>query len=108
MVPHPEAGATLGLAASRGPCLPFPNSEPAASVPPLTLEQYASFRARLSVEGEDNARTWAEFGVTSRVVKDALQAQFAARFRQDPEAQGRFIDLLQRAVTELRGLPATR
>jgi hypothetical protein len=75
---------------------------PAEPVPPLTLEQYAQFRARLMVDGEDDPQTWKAFGVSSKADKEALQARFAAQFRQDPAAQARFVELIPRLVGELR------
>ena len=60
------------------------------------------------MKGEDDAATWREFGVTSRSAKEALQARFAARFRQDSAAQARFVDLVRGLVSDLRAQSAKR
>ena len=82
--------------ADRGPVLPFD------AAPALNLEDYARFRARLAVRGEDDRETLRYYGVPSPLIKEALQEKFAARFRQDPEAQRCFVELVQRFVAELR------
>ncbi len=81
--------------------LPFAQGA-AGEAPALTLEEYASLRASLTVNGEEDAATWKQFGIVSQAMKEALQARFAARFRDDAEARDRFVALLQRMVGELR------
>jgi len=76
--------------------------------PQLTLEQYAILRAQLAVKGEDDPETLRLFGITSRSAKEALQARFAERFRQDGAAQARFVDLVRALTTELRGQASPR
>jgi hypothetical protein len=71
-------------------------------VPELTIEQYALFRARLSLDGEESSGAWKDFGVDSVAAKEALQARFSLLFRKDPVAQSRFIDLLRRMEADLR------
>ncbi len=78
---------------------------PAASsqvAPELTLEQYALFRARLSLDGEESPGAWKDFGVESVAAKEALQARFSMLFRKDPVVQARFIDLLRTMEADLR------
>jgi len=77
----------------------------AVEPPPLTVEDYASLRASLTVKGEDDAETWKRFGIASPAMKEALQVRFAAKFRDDPESRDRFVALLQRLVSELRAKP---
>lgn len=105
--PAEFSGTSLSVELPLGAALPFdpsPGADPSQPgvVPLLTLEQYAKLRARLMVEGEDDQQVWKEFGVTSRTVKEALQARFAAQFRSDPAAQSRFVELIPRLVSELR------
>jgi hypothetical protein len=112
--PHPrrarppaELSGTLdAVDAPRGPALPFAGTPPgdqtppAPGVPDLTVDQYALLRAHLALKGEEDAETWHDFGISSLAVKEALQAHFAARFRQDPAAQARFVELVQRYQNE--------
>jgi hypothetical protein len=114
----PDVGATgeetmplVALSAGDGPELPFANTGEgeaesngrSGGVSALSLEQYATFRARLAVEGEDSADVWRDFGITSRADKEALQARFAAHFRGDPGAQAWFVERLRLTVSKLRG-----
>jgi len=87
------------------PVLPFAKSTP-DEPPDLTLDAYAALRAKLTVKGEGDPGTWREFGIASHAMKEALQARFAARFRDDPEARDRFVALVQGMVSELRKTPA--
>ncbi len=80
----------------RGPVLPF------NAAPDLNLEDYARFRARLAVKGENDPETLRYYGIPTALIKEALQERFAIRFRQDPEAQRRFVELVQKFVAELR------
>jgi hypothetical protein len=95
------SGTAPVLDIPRGPALPFTAS---ASVEPpeLTVEQYAAFRARLALRGEDDVETWREFGVPSRAAKEVLQARFAVRFRTDSAAQARFVELVRNLAAHLR------
>jgi hypothetical protein len=83
-----------------GPALPFAMG--ACEPPALTLEEYATLRAHLIVKGEEDPETWKQFGIASPAIKEALQTRFATRFREDREAQGRFVELVRRMVEELR------
>jgi hypothetical protein len=79
----------------------------------MTVEAYARLRASLTVNGEQHAPTWSEFGISSQQDKDALQQRFAAVFRGDPEVQARFVELVRQLVTRLMtpvvgGVPAGR
>jgi hypothetical protein len=100
--PAELTGTADGVELPQGPALPFVPCEARHAAPELTLEQYADLRARLSVRGEEDAETWTAFGVTSRTVKEALQAGFAARFREDPGTQARFVELVQARSAALR------
>ena len=100
--PSQLTGTVDGGDAPQGPVLPFGPSAAPPEGPELTLEQYAHLRAQLTVRGEEDAVTWGQFGIDSRAVKEALQARFAARFREDPAAQARFVDLVQWRLAELR------
>jgi hypothetical protein len=83
------------------PVLPF--AQKAAGEPPsLTLEEYASLRANLMVKGEEDPGTWKRFGIASQAMKEALQVRFASRFRDDPGARVRFLELVERLMNELR------
>lgn len=102
-------GTSLAMDIPRGPGLPFsagPKPPPAPrvvqSAPDLTVEQYAMFRARLTVRGEADRATRQEFGVTSDAVKSAIQARFAALFREQPAEQERFLELVRQLTSELR------
>jgi hypothetical protein len=95
-LPFGQVGATGGGPDVRRPQDALP------AVTDLSLEQYATFRAQLSIKGEEDAAVWEEFGVTSAVVKEALQARFAAQFRRDPASQAYFVDLVRVLVREIR------
>jgi len=115
-LPYLVTKAKLALAARAAPLpgvqvappvgpLPGARMPPGASplvVPDLSLADYSAFRAHLMVRGEEDPATWKQFGVTSPAVKQALQDHFAARFRQDPAAQTRFVDRMKTLVAELR------
>jgi len=96
----PQAVAVLSVA-PKGTATP-PDVAPFDAAPALELEDYARFRARLAVRGEDDVETLRNYGVHSPSIKEALREKFAARFRQDPEAQQQFVALVQRFVAELR------
>ncbi len=103
--PPAELSGTIDVASLPLPtalAMPFTPPEAAPSAPELTLEQYAHLRAQLAVRGEEDAETLRQFGVGSRAAKEALQARFAAQFRNDPTAQARFVQLVQQRVAELR------
>lgn len=113
--PEHLSGTALSVEVPRGAALPFARSKDVAArpadalaVPVMSVEGYALFRARLSVRGENDPETLREYGVTSKEVKDALQGRFAARFKEDPDAQSRFIELFRGLVSELRGQAAQR
>jgi Pentapeptide repeats (8 copies) len=95
------SGTVSALDPPVGPALPFDRSA-SSEPPPMTLEEYATLRAHLTVQGEEDPAIWKQFGIASRAIKEALQARFAARFREDPDAQARFVELVRRMVDELR------
>jgi hypothetical protein len=68
----------------------------------LSVDQYALLRALLAVKGEDDQETWKQFGLTSAAEKNAVQASFAARFKQEPAVQARFVELVPRLIVQLR------
>ena len=84
----------------RAGLLPFEARQVTAGAA-MTVEAYARLRASLTVNGEQHAPTWAEFGISSQQDKDALQQRFAAVFRGDPEVQARFVELVRQLVTRL-------
>ena len=92
---RPQAAAPAPKTAQR-------EEERSVRGPDLTLEQYATFRAQLAIEGENNPEVWANFGVASQDAKEALQARFAEQFRRDPGAQCRVIELVSAMVQERR------
>jgi hypothetical protein len=108
--PTPPAGPRLDtgtrevdLQELRASVLPFPHCAdgpvPPASVaratPTPSLERYALLRATLRVRGEDDAGTWARFGLRSIEEKRALEAAFAERFRRDTGERERFLVLVR-------------
>ena len=95
------SGTMRALDLPVAPALPFAKNAP-GEPPALTLEEYAALRANLTVKGEEDPGTWKQFGIASHAMKEALQARFAARFRDDAEARDRFVALLQRMVSDLR------
>lgn len=104
--PHHLSGTALAVEAPRGPALPFERSAVATShssgPPALTVDQYALLRAHLAVNGEGDKASWAQFGITEAADKLAVQAGFAARFKQDPAMQARFVELVPRLTAQLR------
>jgi Pentapeptide repeats (8 copies) len=97
-----ELSGTMDITqAPRGPALPFAMIL-GGGVPLLTLEEYAALRANLTVKGEEDAETWKRFGIKSAADKEALQATFASRFRENAAVQKRFIELLQTILEDLR------
>jgi hypothetical protein len=96
----PQAVAVLSVT-PKGTATPS-DVAPFNAAPPLELEDYARFRARLAVRGEDDVETLRDYGVHSPSIKEVLREKFAARFRQDPEAQQQFVELVQTFVAELR------
>lgn len=81
---------------------PAPAAEPPGASPALTVDHYALLRAHLVVNGEGDQATWEQFGITEAADKHAVQAGFAARFKQDPALQARFVELVPRLITQLR------
>ncbi len=103
-----ELSATVGvLGLPLGPALPFATTG-GGEPPALTLEEYATLRAHLTMRGEEDQATWKQFGIGSLAMKEGLQATFSARFREDPEARERFVELVRRMVTDLRAQTPTR
>ena len=72
------------------------------AIPVLSVDEYARFRALLTVHGEDHEPTWRSFGILSRVAKDALQTRFASYFQRDRAAQERFVLLIDQHITKLK------
>jgi hypothetical protein len=90
----------INVARIRSVVLPFGGARSGQIAPSLTLEQYAELRGTLMRAGEDHQATWTRFGVASAEAKRTLQEQFAARFRNDREAQARFLELLKKFASE--------
>jgi len=78
----------------------------AVVVPILSLVEYADFRARLAVYGEDHKETLDRYGVTSSAVHAALKARFADYFKREPDAQQEFVAALQARISALRSTGA--
>jgi uncharacterized lipoprotein YbaY len=95
-VPAQLTATADGADVPAGPALPFGPSSAPPEVPELTLEEYARLRVQLTARGEEDAETWREFGLGSLAIKEALQA----RFRREPDAQARFIELVRRCSAE--------
>jgi hypothetical protein len=93
--PHPATPFSRGLT-------PTPAPEKPGTPAELTVDQYALLRAHLAVNGEGDQAAWEQFGVTSAADKHAIQAGFAARFKQDPTMQARFVELVPRLIAQLR------
>jgi len=96
----------VDVARIRAALLPFGAVRPAGADtasprPELSLEDYAFLRASLTIHGEDDAPTLAQFGIRSADEKRATQARFAAVFRGDPGAQERFVSLVKRLIESL-------
>ncbi len=74
----------------------------AVAVPPLTVEEYAELRARLTVFGATHAETLERFGVAAAEVREALRAAFNERFQKDAELQQRFLSAMHAATAKAR------
>jgi len=92
--PADDAGATV-LAP-----LPDLGSEPREARPDMSLRDYATLRAALSAEGEDNAGVLARFGLTT-AAKQALQEAYFELFRTEPALRLRFETLLREELRKL-------
>ncbi len=107
--PATLTGTVDAVDISGRPAVPFiEQTSPVPIGPQLTLEQYAVLRAQLTLKGEDDQETLLLFGVASPAAKEALQARFAERFRQDAAVQARFVELVRTLTGELRGQTSTR
>jgi hypothetical protein len=93
--------------------LPFPSSTVGAGVippPDLSLEQYASLRAELTVHPERWARTLAVYTVMDQATLEALDEHWRRRFAKHPEERPVFETALAKFTGWLRSLlaaPAT-
>ncbi|MFS8066399.1 MAG: hypothetical protein ACMG6S_08495, partial [Byssovorax sp.] len=104
------SGTALTLNVPQRPVTPFlrsvapqaPAAEHSNAPPALTVDQYALLRAHLAVNGEENQATWEQFGITEAADRHAVQSGFAARFKQDPTLQARFVELVPRLIAQLR------
>ncbi len=103
------SGTALGSDVPPHPATPFSRSLTPTPAPEkhgtpaeLTVDQYALLRAHLAVNGEGDQAAWEQFGVTSAADKHAIRASFAARFKQDPTMQARFVELVPRLIAQLR------
>jgi hypothetical protein len=74
----------------------------AVAVPPLTVEEYAELRARLTVFGAAHAETLERFGVAAAEVREALRAAFNERFQKDADLQQRFLSAMHAATAKAR------
>jgi hypothetical protein len=73
------------------------------AIPILSMDEYAEFRAGLTVFGPDHAPTMARFGVGDKMVAEILRQRFAAAFSRDDGLRERFVARLQECVAALRG-----
>ncbi len=64
------------------------------AIPTLSIDQYVQLRAKLALNGENDAATWNEFGILSVAARELLRARFVEYFRRDPTAQRHFVERL--------------
>lgn len=110
------AGLVARIAAARP--LPFATKDPSPPAPPtlapapperpaarLTLEQYASLRAELTVFADRGAAVLARYGLADPKVRAAEEGAWEERLRRRPEERARLAQLCQSYVRHLRGAP---
>ena len=75
---------------------------PKATAAALGLEQYAALRAALVVHGETDLPTLGRFGIRDLSEKEALQAEYFRRFKEEPGLRERFQELLGAEIARAR------
>jgi hypothetical protein len=109
-------GLVARIAAARP--LPFSPKDPSPPAPPprapalperpaarLTLEQYASLRAELTVFADRSAAVLARYGLADPKLRAAEEGAWEERLRRRPEERARLDQLCQTYVRHLRGAP---
>jgi hypothetical protein len=98
-----DAGETAMLPLPEG----FVRRAVAIDPPLLPLREYAVLRAALSLYGEDDVRTLAQFGL-SKEEKHRLQQTYFERFRADPRLQTTFEELLREEMRKINRSTGSR